>query len=81
MGMEQLPTALQRRQLWGGFAVLCLSCSNAFCPFSSPSTVDNDTEPALWAERDNKSNHREIQCTGMQWEMRGQGFHFAAVSH
>lgn len=25
MGMEWLPTALQRRQPWGGFAVFCLS--------------------------------------------------------
>lgn len=46
---------------------------------SSPSTVDNDTEPALWAVRENKSNHGETQCMGMQSEMQGQGFHFAAA--
>lgn len=47
---------------------------------SSPSTVDNDTEPALWAVRENKSNHGEIQCIGMQSEVHGQGFHFAPAS-
>lgn len=47
---------------------------------SSPSTVDNDTEPALWAVRENKSNHGEIQCIGMQSEVHGQGFHFAPSS-
>lgn len=47
---------------------------------SPPSTVDNDTEPALWAVRENKSNHGEIQSMGMQSEMHGQGLHFAAAS-
>lgn len=47
---------------------------------SPPSPVDNDTEPALWAVRENKSNHGETQSMGMQSEMHGQGLRFAAAS-
>lgn len=47
---------------------------------SSPSAEDNDMEPALWAVRENKSDHGEIQCMGMQSEMRGRGLHCAAAS-
>lgn len=64
MGMEQLPTALKRRQLWGGLCCVLPELKARLCPFSSPSAVDNDTEPALWAVSENKSN----QGKSSAWE-------------
>lgn len=69
------------RLLWGCFVLFSLSCKRCFPPLPpSPRGDDNNTETALGAACENKSNHVATRCLEIKSETQGQGFHFGSAS-